>query len=144
MVRLGDKCNIFDLERKKSSEIWFDEIGTFDDEIAEVRLNGNINFINKDFQCISDTWFDFTSGFRCFFSRTEFAAVEIGKKWNHISREGKILFDKWYDFASSFSAGLAFIELDGKFNMINQDGILISDTWFDDERSAIAYRDSLR
>ena len=61
--------------------------------------NKGWNFINKDFEFVSDKWFDDVWDF----NKNGLARVEIENKgWNFINTKGKIISDDWFDEVMSF------------------------------------------
>ena len=105
----------------------FDWIGSFNEGLAEVKLNGKHNFINTEGQILSNQWFedmwDFNNGF---------AVVGLNGKWNFINTEGQILSTQWFNNVGSFYDGFAAVKLNGQWNYINTEGRLLSQQWFDD------------
>ena len=105
----------------------FNVVGKFKDGYAAVELNGKMNFINTDYEFISDKWFEYVYDFQ-----SGYAEVKINGKYNFINTDGKYLSDKWFDYAGSFNEGYACVKLNDKWNFINTNCEFISDKWFDD------------
>ena len=105
----------------------FDWVGTFDEGLAEVQLNGKCNFINTEGQILSKQWFEDASDFRA-----GFAVVGLNGKWNFINTEGQFLSNEWFDWVWSFNRGFAIVKLNDKYNFINTEGQFLSNEWFED------------
>ena len=83
-------------------------------------MNRKHNFIDKNGNIISKTWFDYTFPFK-----EGFASVKLNGKWNFIDTKGSILSDTWFDYAFPFKEGFGEVELNGKWNYyIDKDGLL--------------------
>ena len=108
----------------------FNVVGKFKDGYAAVELNGKMNFINTDYEFISDKWFEHIYNFK-----DGYAEVNLNGKCNFINTDGKIISDKWFNSAANFYEGYAKVNLNGKYNFINTDGKIISDKWFNDAGS---------
>lgn len=106
----------------------FNWVGTFNEGLAEVKLNGKWNFINTDGQLLSTQWFDNTDHFRMGFAR-----VKLSRKYNFINTEGQLLSQQWFDCVFDFNEGFASVGLNGKWNFINVEGQFLSNQWFDNE-----------
>ena len=104
----------------------FNVVGKFKDDYAAVELNGKMNFINTDYEFISDKWFEYVYDFQ-----SGYAEVKINGKYNFINTDGKYLSNKWFEYACDFNEGYAKVEINGKWNFINTDGKYLSDKWFD-------------
>lgn len=132
-VKLQNKYNYISyFDKNIICENWFDEASEFGynsyRKLALVKLHDKYNFIDRDGEFISETWFDFASNF----DDDHYARVRIRDKANFIDTNGSFLSDMWFDDVAAFSDKLARVENEnGKFNYIDTDGKLISDTWFD-------------
>lgn len=107
-------------------KLTFDWVGTFDEGLAEVKLNGKWNFINTEGQRLSQQWFDCVEYFK-----EGFAKAKLNGKWNFINTKGQLLSKQWFEDMWEFKEGFAQVKLNGKWNFINTEGQILSKQWFD-------------
>ena len=101
----------------------FDKCGDFEGGFAVVKLKNKWNFLTKNGNILSDTWFDY-----CFPFKYGFAFVELNDKWNYLTTDGKILSNTWFDDCYVFQDGFAIVELNGKRYKIDTNGAMEEDT----------------
>ena len=106
----------------------FDDVWSFNEGFAVVRLNDKYNFINTRGELLCNEWFDGCGDFS-----DGFARVELNGKCNFINTRGELLGNEWFDGCGDFSDGFARVVLNGKWNFINTRGELLwkGDQWFD-------------
>ena len=128
-VRLNDKWNFVNSERRLLSDVWFNNADNFEEGFAAVEnKNDEWNFINTDGKIISDVWF---IGVRDF--HNEFARVyNKNGDWNFINTDGKPISNVWFRFVRDFHEGFASVQNKNyEWNFINTKGELLSDIWFE-------------
>jgi hypothetical protein len=106
----------------------FDECYSFVNGFSRVVLNKKENFINQNYELLSNQWFDNSYSFS-----NGFGIVKLNGKWNYINQNGEILSpNQWFDDCGKFKNGIANVRLNGKYNFIYQNGELLSpNQWFD-------------
>ena len=107
----------------------FDDVQEFNEGFAEVEMNEEWNFINKEGRLLSKLWFNDVGDFK-----KGYAQVKLNSRWNFINTDGQFVSKQWFDSIWSFIDGLAQVYLNGKYNFINTDGRLLSQQWFDTVR----------
>ena len=92
------------------------------------RISDNkYNFIDAQGKLLSDTWFDWISGFYDGFS----VVGRENHEYNYIDKQGKILSSEWFKWLDYFHNGFARVQrFDDLMNFIGEDGKIISDEWF--------------
>lgn len=70
----------------------FDDVQEFNEGFAEVEMNEEWNFINKEGQLLSKLWFNDVGYFE-----KGHAQVKLNNKCNYINTEGQIAFNQWFD-----------------------------------------------
>mgnify|MGYP003289123643 CR=1 FL=1 len=110
---------------EKPSEI-FENVGSFSEGFAKVKLNDKWNFITTEGEFLSRQWFDLVYSFS-----EGFALVKLNGKFNFLTTEGQLLSEQWFDYSDNFREGFARVELNGKWNFINTEVQFLNDKWFD-------------
>ena len=106
----------------------FDYCSNFVNGFSRVVLNKKENFINQNYELLSNQWFDNTADFI-----NGFAIVKLNGKWNFIKPDGEYLSpNQWFEWCTNFENGFADVKLNNQYNIINQYGELLSpNQWFD-------------
>lgn len=131
----------------------FDEYYSSSCGLNRFVIGDKTNFIDNDFNVLSEKWFDGADDFidgisivvlngkfnylnskeellsndwfdMCFYFNEGFAQVEKRNKSNYIDKNGHILSDKWFDWSNDFHNGYAEVKLDGKTYIIDANGNL--------------------
>jgi len=126
----GDKFNIMDSDNNLLSDIWFDQIYSFDNGYAIVTISDKENLLDLNGNLVVkkpvDEWPECCGHMHC-----GYAVIRNNSKYNYIGQNGKYLWDKpeneWFDDADSFSEkyNTARVKLNGKFNHIKTDGTFV-------------------
>lgn len=109
-------------------------------EIRQVAQGGKINFITKEFNYVSDTWFD---GIEDMHIRHGFAVVDVGDGYhyfdflNGISNDSYAYFGGFLPMGSSFASDKysmisIVVNHQEKFNLMRGDGKLLLNRWYDE------------
>ena len=104
----------------------FDCMGDFKEGFAEVEMNEEWNFINKEGQLLSKLWFNDVGDFE-----KGHAQVKLNGRWNFINTDGQFVSKQWFGWVGHFEEGVAMVRLNDKCNFINTAWQLLSQQWFD-------------
>jgi uncharacterized protein YodC (DUF2158 family) len=105
----------------------FDECYSFVNGFSRVVLNNKENFINQNYELLSNQWFDNSYTFS-----NGFGIVKLRNKYNFISQEGNLLSpNQWFDGCGPFKEGFGIVSLIDKFTFIKPDGTYLINQWFD-------------
>ena len=120
---------------------YYNQIFDFNAGFAKVRLkdkddpyNQRYNFIDKQGNLLSDTWFNDCDNFSD--DNPEYpVVVRLNGKMNYLQRNGKLLLDQWYDYTASFNDDFGLVALfevgiGNKFNYVDIRGNFLSKIWF--------------
>ena len=128
-VRLNDKWNFVNSERRLLSDVWFVYADDFYEGFAVVKnKNNERNFVNTKGELLSDVWFKAVGNFH-----EGFAAVKNKNgEWNFINTKGELLSDVWFKHVNNFRDGFAAVKnKNDEWNFINTKGELLSDIRFE-------------
>lgn len=103
---------------KDPSEI-FDDVGSFCDGYACIKLNKKCNFIDTKGNILLNTWFDYVDSF-C----DGYACVKLNYKYNFIDTKGNLLSHTWFDYVGEFYDGYAYVKLNKKYYYLDRNGVL--------------------
>jgi hypothetical protein len=126
----GGKNGIYNYEGERITEVIYDYIGAFVDNVAVVIRNGKMGFINKQGKEIVEPLYDYI--FEGMFFEG-LAAVNIGGisdpqygfqggKWGFIDKSGKIVIDLIYDAALVFNEGVVSVKRGDMVGAIDASG----------------------
>jgi len=135
-VVLNKKYNFIDEKGRLLSDIWFDDVCSFNESsvnrgiVTHVKQGGKWNLMRTDGSLVCDKWYD--NIWKLFIS-DRFYAVRENDKENYIDDNGKPLCkDMWFDDIYHFSEGVAKVDANRKYNYIDETGnILWKGKWFD-------------
>ena len=158
----ADEGTLLDLPVEKRLEIAkkYDNVWSFSEGLARVKLNGKWGFIDKSgkeiIPCIYDEAWSSSEGLACvelngkrgfidksgkeiipcIYGLADFffeglARVELNGKWGFIDKNGNEVIPCIYDFAYSFYEGLAGVKLNGKWGFIDKNGKVVVKTVYD-------------
>lgn len=94
----------------------FDDVWSFSEGLALVKIGDRYGFINKEGQYVVNPQFD-NAGIR--FSEG-LVHVIIGDKWGYINKEGQVVIKPQFDSAGTFSEGLARVKTGDKWGYISK------------------------
>lgn len=93
----------------------------FHEELAKVRKDGKVGFINQTGEIVIPLKFVDATRFSEGLAATE---IENGK-WGFIDRSGKIVIEAKFDWALRFSEGRALIQIGQKWGFIDKTGTIV-------------------
>jgi hypothetical protein len=105
----------------------YDDVYSFSEGLAMVKLNGKWGFIDKTGKEIIPLKYDGAHSFS-----EGLVVVELNEKYGFIDTTGKEVIPLKYDDAWSFSEGLANVKLNGKWGIIDKTGKEVIPPKYDD------------
>ena len=118
IVELFEKQNILTPQKAFKYQKWFDDIWSFNEGLARVRLNGKGSFINTKGELIGNgnLWFDDVGGFK-----EGFAIVRLNGKYSFINTKGELVNNGmlWFDNIKDRQIFLKKIFQDNSRNLFN-------------------------
>lgn len=144
----------------------YDEIDTFSEGLARIKLKGQYGYINKQGKIIIKCQFiralAFSEGLACVkinekygfidkqgvliipakfdsanFFREGLGKIKINSKWGFSDKSGNLVIPAKFDNVEHFSEGLARIIINGKYGFINQQGRIVIPIQYDYANSFI-------
>ncbi len=101
----------------------YDDVGTFSEGLAPVKVGGKWGFIDKTGKQIIPCLYDYAWLLSLNSSFNEgLASVYVGGKWGFINKTGEQIIPCLYDYADSFSEGLASVYVGGKWGFVDKYG----------------------
>ena len=114
------------LENSVDPYMIFDYIYDEYENYRLVILNKKYNFIDTNWNYLTDQWFDWCDSFR-----NGYARVILYNKSNWIDTNGDYLSEQWFDYCDEFKAGYSAVKLNNKWNWIDTNGNYLTEQWFD-------------
>lgn len=109
------KYGFIDKAGKEVIPLIYDDVGSFSEDFAQVKLNNKWSFINKTGKQITPLIYDDA------YKYSEGLALVILKgKYGFIDKAGKKVISLKYDYAYSFSEGLSLVILKDKYGFIDK------------------------
>lgn len=144
----------------------YDEIDTFSEGLARIKMKGQYGYINKQGKIIIKCQFiralAFSEGLACVkinekycfidkqgvliipakfdsanFFREGLGKIKINSKWGFSDKSGNLVIPAKFDNVEHFSEGLAIIIINGKYGFINQQGRIVIPIQYDYANSFI-------
>ena len=104
----------------------FDGARIFEEELAQVWVDGKWGFINKQGEFVIEPQF----GIAFTFSENGLAQFWVDGKYGYINTKGEIVSEPQFDDAKPFENGFAAVEVDGKWGYINEKGEFVIEPQF--------------
>jgi hypothetical protein len=122
-----DRERTTQLEKEKPVHLRYDEVGSFSNGLARVRINNKYGYIDEAGREVVAAKYDFEGGFR-----DGLASVRLNTKWGIVDRAGKEIIPVKYDSVISFrDDGFARVELNGKLGFVDKSGREIAPAKYD-------------
>ena len=104
----------------------FTYIGYYYNGLCRVRIEKKWNFIDTNYNLLTDQWYDDVDNFN-----DGFANVKLKDRWNIINMDGELVLNQWYDMIQEYYNGYAQVYLIEKgWNFIDKKGNLVSKQWY--------------
>lgn len=112
----GGKSTFVAIDGKRLTDLEFDYIGDFEDDMWLVGINGQgYGFLNKDIELVVPTKYRYANNFS-----NGYASVHNGKEWLFVDKKGKeLLLENKYERLGNFSDELSLVSTMevGRFNL---------------------------
>ena len=118
-VRRNSKFYFINCNGKLLFDHTFEKAEDFNEELAEVKIDGKWGFINKKGEFAIPPQFYETKIFSCGLAS---AAMSARGQHGYIDKTGKFVIEPTFDLATTFNNNLAWVYLKGKWGLINKTG----------------------
>lgn len=109
---------------------YFDYIGTFNDNLARIKINDKWGYINEEGQVIIGTAYELARDFHDGFAAVKVKSI-IGSKWGYINKLGEIVIKPKFDEVGEFCNGVAYVKVKSILQGIKE-GFVYKDGEFHD------------
>lgn len=127
-VEVKNKWGFINREGVEVLKPVYDSLSTFEDGVAEIKINGEKGWIDRDFNLLGGRTFEETREF----GQNGLAPVKADGLWGFINKAGQMVVEPQFDELGEFSDGTALASVAGHWGSIDSEGNWLIEPEFDE------------